>query len=398
MRPIWDWFADLKRMSKNTTTTTTNNNQKMKHTAIFNAVHRLFIQKPAQKTLLVGSLVCTGLSLQGFGDATQLDQVKDRHVLRVVSVAGDTTFFSQDGFVHGFGYDMSRQFAHDLNVQLDFKQVPSVAAALSAVKQGQADIALTTANDEQIHTHRLITTDPACGEQDALASEGLSTQLTWAFRDGADPLLSTAKSFACEQHVMGTTAQMAAFYSQRVMDDSIEQSALNNALQTRLPILKTSFQMSAKAQQLDWELLAAVGYQESHLNAHAISPTGVAGLMMLTHSTAAAMGVSNREDPVQSIRGGAQYLKTMQDQYLDVPNPDRVWFMLAAYNMGAGNVDRVRRILTSTGQNPNSWANVYRYLAQNAHTNSQYHQCMQYVTHIRSYLEAIKQDSALTRV
>ncbi|WP_228273311.1 transglycosylase SLT domain-containing protein, partial [Acinetobacter junii] len=39
---------------------------------------------------------------------------------------------------------------------------------------------------------------------------------------------------------------------------------------------------------LDWHLLAAIGYQESYLKPTSVSPTGVRGLMMLTSSTAQA--------------------------------------------------------------------------------------------------------------
>ena len=45
------------------------------------------------------------------------------------------------------------------------------------------------------------------------------------------------------------------------------------------------------AQDLDWRLLAAVSYQESHWKPDARSHTGVRGLMMLTNATAKEVGV-----------------------------------------------------------------------------------------------------------
>ena len=74
-----------------------------------------------------------------------------------------------------------------------------------------------------------------------------------------------------------------------------------------------------------------MGYQELHLDANAVSPTGVR-IMMLTNSTAKAMGVSDRVDPYQSIGGGARYLEQAAD-FADVPESDRIWFALAGYNM-----------------------------------------------------------------
>jgi membrane-bound lytic murein transglycosylase MltF len=68
-------------------------------------------------------------------------------------------------------------------------------------------------------------------------------------------------------------------------------------------------------------------YQESHWNAGARSHTGVRGLMMLTQTTAKAMGIKKRTDPRQSIKGGAKYLNHMLKRVPeDVVAEDRIWF------------------------------------------------------------------------
>ena len=65
---------------------------------------------------------------------------------------------------------------------------------------------------------------------------------------------------------------------------------------------------------LDWRLLAAVAYQESHWDPYATSPTGVRGMMMLTKDTAARMNINNRTDAEQSIKAGSEYLHWLLDQ------------------------------------------------------------------------------------
>jgi membrane-bound lytic murein transglycosylase MltF len=414
MRPISDWLAfsyaffslnSKTTQSKQNTNLTTDtfienfstdqNDQPLSNFSLFlSKLNHNAIKKP----LLVGGLIGAGLALQGFSHTTQLDQVIESHKLRVVSVAGDTTFFKSDSFLHGFGYEMSREFARDLHVNLEFKQVASTTAALDAVKQGKADIALTTATSTQLQAKALTSVDLSCGNSQTLTSQGLNSAVNWSFRNAADPLLSSSHGFVCDQRQLGSTKQLASFYNRRLMNDLVEKVAFNTALSTRLPILKASFQMNAKQQNLDWQLLAAVSYQESHLVATAISPTGVSGLMMLTQGTAREMGISNRNDPAQSIKGGAKYLQLMLKQYTSIPNPDRLWFSLAAYNMGSGNVDRVRKALKKAGKNPNSWADTYEYLSTHAKSNSQYGQCIHYVTRIRGYLEAMKQNSNLAQV
>lgn len=411
MRPISDWLAiSYAFFSSNTNTTNLKQTTTLDLTAKLPTDQNdqpsnnfsLFLSKlnhnAVKKPLLVGGLITAGLALQGFSHTTQLDQVIESHKLRVVSVAGDSTFFKSDSFLHGFGYEMSREFARDLRVNLEFQQVASTAAALDAVKQGKADIALTTATSAQLQAKSLASVDLSCGNSKTLSSQGLNTSVNWSFRNATDPLKSSGNGFVCDQRQLGSTKQLASFYNRRLMNDKVEKVAFNKALNTRLPILKASFQMNAKQQNLDWQLLAAVSYQESHLVPTAISPTGVTGLMMLTQSTAKEMGISNRKDPAQSIKGGAKYLQLMLKQYASIPNPDRLWFSLAAYNMGGGNVERVRKALKKAGKNPDSWANVYQYLTANAKSNSQYGQCVHYVTRIRGYLEAMKQDRNLAQV
>ena len=82
-------------------------------------------------------------------------------------------------------------------------------------------------------------------------------------------------------------------------------------------------------------LLAGLVKQESGFNPNAGSGAGARGLTQLMPSTAAGLGVSNVLDPVQSLNGGAKYLK----QQLDTFGGD-VTKALAAYNAGPGAVQR----------------------------------------------------------
>ena len=92
---------------------------------------------------------------------------------------------------------------------------------------------------------------------------------------------------------------------------------------------------AAQANGLDPALLAGLIKQESGFNPNAGSPAGARGLAQLMPGTAAGLGVTNVLDPVQSINGGAKYLK----QQLDAFGGD-VAKALAAYNAGPGAVKR----------------------------------------------------------
>ncbi|MCK5872219.1 MAG: membrane-bound lytic murein transglycosylase MltF [Methylococcales bacterium] len=132
---------------------------------------------------------------------------------------------------------------------------------------------------------------------------------------------------------------------------------------TRLPKYKSYFIENAEKYNLDWRLLAAIGYQESHWEKSAISPTGVKGIMMLTNDTAKDLGVTNRTDPKQSIDGGVLYFHQRLGKFDDeIKDPDRTWFALASYNIGLGHLQDARRLTRKYGKDANKWIDVRPFL------------------------------------
>lgn len=94
-------------------------------------------------------------------------------------------------------------------------------------------------------------------------------------------------------------------------------------------------QKHAQRTGLDPDLIKAVVDQESRGNPRAVSPKGARGVMQLIPATAQRFGVTDPYDPEQSIRGGTDYLKFLNDRYKG--NRDLV---LAGYNAGEGAVDK----------------------------------------------------------
>ena len=115
--------------------------------------------------------------------------------------------------------------------------------------------------------------------------------------------------------------------------------------------------------RLDWRLLAAMGYQESKWDPHAVSFTGVRGLMQLTEDTAARMRAGDRRDPRSSIFGAAKYLSLLlREMPRRIPEPDRTWFAVAAYNVGLGHLEDARVLAQQAGRNPDRWEDVREFL------------------------------------
>lgn len=310
--------------------------------------------------------------------------------LKVVSTEHSSILFHEGKIKHGFGFDLARLYANDQVLTLDFQVVDNNDTAFRLVREGKADLAMTTAELDTIAEEQLNAFSIACGELKSLETHGLDVNLNWAFQQKQEQLSQSAKAFLCQHQEKGTLEQLASFYSHYILPDETAWFLVKRDLASRLPTYRNAFQKSAKQYDLDWHLLAAIGYQESLLKADSTSPTGVKGLMMLTNSTAKELGVENREDPFQSIQGGAKYYDRMLRLYKDIPDPDRTWFALVAYNMGPAHVRRIQFELVAQGKDPTEFLNLYDYLQRNQAENSRYTQAIHYVTRIRAFLEHIK--------
>lgn len=170
-------------------------------------------------------------------------------------------------------------------------------------------------------------------------------------------------------------------------------------IEERLPRYRDEFRAAAREVDLDWRLLAAMGYQESHWKPDAVSPTGVRGIMMLTEVTAEQLGVEDRADPAQSITGGARYFRRVKEKIPErIPEPDRTWLALAAYNVGYGHLEDARVLTQRSGGDPDRWIDVERYLprlsdkkwyARTRHGPARGGEAVRYVENVRRYYDSL---------
>lgn len=189
--------------------------------------------------------------------------------------------------------------------------------------------------------------------------------IAWAFPRSADAsLIDEANLFLQNLHVSGELADIKdIFYGHLGELGYSDALVFARRVASRLPKWKTELVQAAEENQLDWLLLAALSYQESHWNPKAKSPTGVRGFMMLTLTTAKEMNIKNRLNPQQSIQGGSQYFRKLLNRIPEtVTGPDKVWFALAAYNVGYGHLEDARKLAQQHGANPNKWTDVKEYL------------------------------------
>jgi membrane-bound lytic murein transglycosylase F len=231
---------------------------------------------------------------------------------------------------------------------------------------------------------------------------GEPAPLAWAFPGkGERQLLARAEAFFQRIEKDGTLNRLLDRYFGHVDRLSpLDVAGLLKKRRAELPGYRAWFQEAERLTGIDWRLLAALGYQESQWNPHAVSPTGVRGLMMLTEETADRLKVDNRLDPRQSIVAGAQYLLLLKETLpARIAEPDRTFLALAAYNIGYGHLEDARILSQRLGLSPDAWVDVKRSLpliARPEHYRTlprgfaRGHEAVQLAENTRTYYDILK--------
>ncbi|MFW6082355.1 MAG: membrane-bound lytic murein transglycosylase MltF [Desulfosalsimonas sp.] len=193
---------------------------------------------------------------------------------------------------------------------------------------------------------------------------GRAQQLGWAMAPGNTELGRAVDRWMEENRETGSLSRLYdKYYGFFEIFDYVDVRRYIRRIDARFPQYQEYFREAAEKYELPFDLLAAQGYQESHWNAMAVSPTGVRGIMMLTLPTAREMGVSNRLDARQSIFGGARYMARLKRSLADeVDEPDCTWLALAAYNVGLGHLRDAQNLARQQGLDPNAWRDLKQVL------------------------------------
>ncbi|WP_406731765.1 membrane-bound lytic murein transglycosylase MltF [Vibrio scophthalmi] len=429
---------------------------------------------------------------------SDLDQIRERGVLRVGTLNNQLSYYIGPDGPAGLDYEIARQFAKELGVRLEMKPAYRISNLYPALENGEIDIiaagltqspervqrfrpgpayyyvsqqliyekgkwrprnleqllakqnelieenegqpVVTIVGDshfnqtlskiQQEHPEFKFTIDPNADVNDLLkevsesdirftVADSVEVSLSqriypdvatafeltedqptsWFLRRSEDEsLYAMVIEFFGHLKQSGELAQLEEKYIGHVGSfDYVDTRAFIRALDKKLP--KWSPLFKQYSEEFDWRLIAALAYQESHWNPMAKSPTGVRGMMMLTLPTAKSVGVTNRLDPEQSVKGGVEYLRRMVARIPDsIEQHEKIWFALASYNVGYGHVMDARRLTKKQGGNPDQWSDVKerlpllrqaKYHRQTRYGYARGDEAKNYVENIRRYYQSI---------
>lgn len=185
-------------------------------------------------------------------------------------------------------------------------------------------------------------------------------QLAWAVHKGNRELLMAINGFFSKISADGTLDEIYdRYYKDWDHLDILDYRIFHERIENRMPRYRTVIKEAAQEYGLDWRLIVAMIYQESHFDPEARSYTGVRGLMQVTQKTAEEMGIMDRTDPEQSIKAGVGYLSNLFERFGDIQDKEtRLLLALASYNVGYGHVRDAQTILRQKGLDPDSWPSI----------------------------------------
>ncbi len=196
---------------------------------------------------------------------------------------------------------------------------------------------------------------------------GRSHSVTWAVRQNSPELLNELNNWIEEKKNGALFDQLYKryFIDRRKYLERMESEYLTSSTGKLCPYDEL-LKRYATELNWDWRLLAAQTFQESRFKPDARSWAGATGLLQLMPATAREYGVQNPLNPEENIQGAVRFLKWLQKFWLEeIPDEgERLKFILASYNTGAGHVQDAQRLTEKYGGDPSVWADVSYWLLQ----------------------------------
>ena len=191
--------------------------------------------------------------------------------------------------------------------------------------------------------------------------------LAWAINKNSPELLTVLNDWLNKYKISKQYVYLYAKYFKNSRTKSILKSEYSSFKGGKISIYDKFLKEQSNIIGWDWRLIASLMYSESRFNPDAKSWAGAFGLMQLMPVTAEQFGVGEESSAQAQIVAGIKYLKWL-DKYFRKEIPDsveRINFVLASYNAGAGHIEDARALAKKYGKDPDVWfGNVDYFILQ----------------------------------
>ena len=298
-----------------------------------------------------------------------LPEIQQNGEIIVLTLYGPESYFDFRGEDFGVQFMIARQYAKSIGVSIRVDVSRNQQELIHKLQQGEGDFVAYQVEKSDSLSALLDYVGEAEMSVflDSLAQVRKDTSLksrqggAWAVRKDS-PLLSASIGQWMTAHQKDffdyTTIRIKSSNGRTYTPRRKVASPMLNASRGQISLYDDLFKKYALSCGWDWRLLAAQAYQESAFDPQAVSHMGAMGLMQLMPGTAREVGVAQSDvfDPQSNLAGGVRYIHRLNTHYAFITNTDeRINFILAAYNAGAGHVDDARALAKKYGKNANVW-------------------------------------------
>ncbi|TMG85420.1 MAG: membrane-bound lytic murein transglycosylase MltF [Betaproteobacteria bacterium] len=263
------------------------------------------------------------------------------------------------GIVEGTGLEatLAKVRGDHPDVQWRPLALPAAEGLIEQVSEGSLGYAVVASNEAALVRNVFLNVETAF-------PVGPRQELVWVVSAKQAVLLEKVNAFFARIAKDGTLQRLIDRYFGHVRRvERIGAGVFQERIRTVLPAFTALFHQAQQESGIEWRLIAAIAYQESHWDPQATSETNVRGMMMLTEDTAKRLRVRDRLDARQSIGAGARYLAELKRSLpARIAEPDRTWIALAAFNIGIGHLEDARVLAVRRKLNPDSWSDIKKTL------------------------------------
>jgi membrane-bound lytic murein transglycosylase F len=270
--------------------------------------------------------------------------------LIVLTLSGPETYYDYRGRGMGLQYLLCEKFAQRIGVSMRVEVCKDTAEMVSRLRRGDADV-IAYQLPKTIKGVRF-----AGVEMD-------SAKTAWAVQQDSKELADSLDRWF-KPAMIAEVRQLESFYlSTRSVRRRVFSPMLNRAGGV-ISYYDRYFQQYAPLARWDWRLMAAQCYQESTFDPQAKSWAGACGLMQIMPSTATHLGLPHSQlfDPENNIAAAAKYIRELDGLFRDVPDHERVNFVLASYNGGHFHIRDAMALARKHGRNDKRWGDVQEFV------------------------------------
>jgi membrane-bound lytic murein transglycosylase F len=277
-----------------------------------------------------------------------IDEIEKNLIRNQLKLAGKTVYVQ----VGASSFECLKNLEDEIGDTISIIEVPfETEQLISMVARGDIDYAVCDENIAIVNTGYFPVIDVS-------TPVSFSQHLAWGIRkEKSDKLERALNAWITTFKKTNGYALLYAKYFRNDRSNTIFHSdyySIGTGKVSPWDNLIKSFSDSLK---WDWRLLASLIYQESRFDPSVKSWAGAVGLMQIMPETGKNFGIDILSSPENNMKAGVLYINYLQKFFSDkIPDStERVKFVLAAYNAGAGNIVDAMKLAVKNGKNPLLW-------------------------------------------